>query len=660
MKHFSETASSQLGTARANRLFRAVRDLPGRTTLTYAVIASAWIVCSDAVVALASDDVGLGHFLVNVGKGIGFVAITAVVLYAVLRSWRDRLEVGLGDLELQRRRFGHLVEATDDIVGVFDDHGRLTYVSPSVETVLGWAVGDALGEQGRAFVHPDDREAAIEHLAKTRARVAPVSPEVFRLLTQTGEWRHVEILASDLRDEPSVGGVVVHGRDITDRVHAELRLAHALAHDPVTGLANRATYEEQLAEAALGLQFRGHQLGVLVLDVLEFRSVNEFVGRRGGDEVLRTVVERMQTCLDPVAIGRIGADEFSAAVSLSVEDDGDPMSDLTDRCHRLLELIATPLTVDGRRIDVACEIGATVAVPPFRVGEILVTAENTLQEAKGHPDQLAVVRHERSRRARQGRPQPSELHEALENHELELHYQPQRELATGDVVGCEALLRWNHPNDGVLGPAHFLEEGTRGSLLPLVTRFVLGEASRQAAIWESEGRDISVSVNLSLGDLRRRTLVDDVLAAVDAAGIDPSRLVLELTEHSLLAEPNESLRTMQVLREKGVGFSIDDFGTGFSSLAHLRLLTVDELKIDPTFVAAMRTSPIDDSIISAVIDLGHRSELTIVAEGIEDMATCELLAERGCHRGQGYLLGRPVSADEVEFSRFEPERGSRG
>lgn len=628
----------------------SVSVLPPRTAAVYATVAGLWIVASDTVAAITVGDVSRSEYLLNLTKGLAFVAATTGVLYLVLRRWRERLERGLDEAELERQRFNHLVEATEDVFAVLDDDGRLTYVSPRLVSSLGWQVGDVIGEQGRAFVHPEDRDDAIDFLRRTKTSVRSLPPTTFRLLATDGRWHHIEVATTDLRHVPSVGGVVVHGRDVTEQRMAEVRLEYAVAHDPITGVANRVTYELALGEAGLGLQHADRDLAIVVIDLLAFREVNAQVGRALGDEVLRQVVERFEQSLTPLTLGRIGADEFSAA--LAVPAVSDPVEWTVERCHQLLNDVAKPYSVDGTRVDVSVDVGAAVSRLPAPVTDVLVDAESNLHRAKRHPDQIVVTLHDPSTRSRQNLLQPTKLHEALESDQFVLYYQPQYELATGRMVGVEALLRWRHPTEGLLTPSTFLDVVTRGTLLPLVTRFVLREATRQAAAWQRNGHDISVSVNLSLGDLRRRALTHDVIEALDDAGLDPTRLCLELTEHTLFAERERSLPTMHRLRRRGVNFSIDDFGTGYSSLAHLRTLPVDELKIDSMFVADMTDNAIDRSIVSAAIDLGEAGGMTILAEGIEKASTWQALVESGCGRGQGYLMSPPVPAEDVTFEPF--------
>ncbi len=636
-----------------DRVGPSIHRVPARTSLAYLVAAGSWIVGSDLVVdalwGTNTDDT-----VVNIIKGLGFVLFTAAVLYVVLRSWANRTMAAWSAATRARKRFEVLVEGTADIIAVLDENGVISYASPSLTRVLGWSAADAVGVQGRTYVHPDDVADAVDYLAMVRAGRGPSEPQTFRLLTPTGRWRHIELVATDLRHEPSVGGVVVHGRDVTDRNMARTRLEEVLTHDPVTGVSNRATFEDDLRDASLGAAARGQSLLVLVVDINAFRHVNEEVGRLGGDDVLREVAARIDRCAQPAALARIGADEFGVAVPAALAS-GEAEADAAALGRRIASSLAEPVVTDGHRLHLSAAVGGAVLSPAGRVDRALVAAETNLAHAKSHPDQVVISVVSADDRTGHGRSQlAGALHDALDRGELELHYQPQYDLRSGEVVAAEGLLRWRHPTEGLLLPRSFLAEATRGPLLPHVTRFVLEAATRQAVAWRDTGHPIAVSVNLSLGDLRRHSVVDEVLGAVQTSGLDPTMLRLELTEQTLLAEPERSLKAMRQLREAGIEFSIDDFGTGYSSLVHLRTLPVHQLKIDKTFVAGMADGGIDDVIVTAVLDLGHRTDLVIVAEGIETIECYRLLAEQGCDRGQGYLMSAAVPADELSFAAFDP------
>ena len=364
---------------------------------------------------------------------------------------------------------------------------------------------------------------------------------------------------------------------------------------------------------------------MLVLDLDAFREVNELVGRSGGDAALRAVAARVGEALRPAALGRLGADEFGLAVPTSVigRDDGEgAVVDASGMAERLVARIRAPLEIHGQSLRLTATVGGAVVHVPALADQALGVAESNLSAAKGHPDRLVVTAVSSAVPGRLSGPRLiSDLSDAAEQDQLVLHYQTQHDLATGAVAGAESLIRWDHPSEGLLAPGAFLADASNHGLLPTITRVALAQGTRAARGWAAAGHEVPVSVNLSLGDLRRPSIVEEVLRALEASGAEPSLLRLELTEQTLLAEPERSLEAMTALRDEGIRFSIDDFGTGYSSLAHLRTLPVDELKIDRSFVAAMSLGGIEDAIVSTLVDLGHRVGVTVVAEGVEDAAT---------------------------------------
>jgi PAS domain S-box-containing protein/diguanylate cyclase (GGDEF)-like protein len=632
---------------------RSVRQLPTRTTTTYVAVGATWILVSDGIVTLTSDQ-DAAEFVVNAGKGLLFVGITGAVLWALLRTWARRTAEAWSASAQQRRRYESIVERTDDVIAVFDDDGTLTYASPALERVLGWEVDEAVGRLGRTFIHPDDVDDALAHLAAVRAGASYDDLPIYRLLTPDGRWRDMEISAVDLRDEPTIAGVVVRARDVTDRRLVEDRLEHALTHDVVTTLPNQHRFRSDLRDVAFAAQLGAQHLAVLIVDLSSFREVNSAVGRHGGDEVLAMVAARLRT-FEPAALGRLGADEFAIAFPSDHEPDN-ALRHVREVAIEVVDALAAPFTVGERRLRLSCAIGGTVSSPARPVDDALVAAEHNLSSAKQHPDrQVITLEAEVDGLTPTPRGGPlSSVHEALELDQLEMFFQPQYDLASGRVAGAEALLRWHHPVRGTLTPVRFLEDARRHGILPGVTRFALGSATRQAARWAADGTPIVVSVNLGLDDLRRHSVVSEVFDALHDHGCDPALLCIELTEHTLLSEPDRSLQAMRALRAEGVQFSIDDFGTGYSSLMHLRTLPVQELKIDQSFIFGLSDGSPDDAIVSSVIEMAHRLGLVVVAEGIEDHDVHELLRLRGCDRGQGFLMSRPVAAGSLDLSPFSP------
>lgn len=431
--------------------------------------------------------------------------------------------------------------------------------------------------------------------------------------------------------------------------HDEMQRGVADARfDRLTGLANRPlaleTLERELTEVRAG---RETGLAVVLLDIDDFSVLNETVGQMAGDEVLRSVANLLATVVDRESMARVGSDSFLIRVRGETEE-----SALDDLARRLQASLSAPFRASGREIYLSASVGIAVATDVHDLAISLVSgAEAALIHAKaaGPGGQRRLDDRLRTQARRRVEILPA-LRRAIENDELCLHYQPQVELTTGDVVGVEALVRWMHPKEGLLAPSEFIPAAeTTGLILPL-GGWALDVATKQAALWRDlrPERDLSVSLNVSARQLADPLLVGRVEAALASSSLDPSRLRLELTETAVMADAASAELVLRRLRAVGVRLSIDDFGTGYSSLAYLQRFPVDELKIDASFVAGLGRRAEDSAIVAATIRMAEGLGLTTVAEGVERLEQAAELVRFGCNIGQGYLWMRPGPAEEID------------
>ena len=424
---------------------------------------------------------------------------------------------------------------------------------------------------------------------------------------------------------------------------ARIRLEYLATHDAITGLPNRALFTEHVARAMDQALRTGKYCAVAVLDLDRFRLVNGSLGHRAGDAVLCSVAERLAVVLRPSDIlARFGGDEFAVLF----ENLAGPaeLAPINARMHATLQ---APLRIDGIEVHVSPSIGASLTRGHVhRADELFVQAEAALYTVKARggnatqlfeagmtcatPERLALE---------------NDLRGAIAAGQLELLYQPQLSTASGRIVGFEALLRWAHPQRGLITPSSFIPLAEETGLIVQIGEWVLREACQQARAWQLErGSIVPVAVNLSAVQLMQDGLVEVVRSALDAAGIEGSCLELELTESSVMINPEKSIRALEQLRAMGCRLCIDDFGTGYSSLGYLRRFSIDKLKIDRSFVRDLLTSRIDESIVRAVIAMARGLRLQVVAEGIESVEQLELLQALGCDQWQGYLCAPPVPA----------------
>ena len=561
----------------------------------------------------------------------------------------------LGDavdrLSRSEARFRSLVQHSSDVILVLDADAVVRYVSPSITREYGHAPEALVGRRAAAMIHPDDAAAG---LAAFQARVqAPgsVGRAAYRIRHADGSWRSVEVVAANLLHDPAVGGIVYNTRDVTERAALEAELAARAFRDPLTGLANRARFQDRAAHA---LDRRAHSadgVAVLLLDLDDFKTVNDSLGHPAGDALLRRVAERLLAATrgcDTVA--RLGGDEFAVLLE-GVRGEADAVV----VAERVLDAMAQPFVIGDAEGGVAeVVVGTSVGIARSGAGggvdALLRDADAAMYRAKQRGKRcyelFAPALHDA---ARERLAVQADLRRALEGDpsggRLWVAYQPIVGMDDGRVTGAEALVRWDHPRRGAVSPAEFIPIAEQTGLVVPLGRFVLGEACRAGAAWARLGSAARVGVNLSGRQLA--TAVADVEAALAASGLAPGRLTLEVTESTLLGDTEAVHETLAALKALGVGMAIDDFGTGYSSLSYLQRFPIDVLKIDKSFVDRVAGTGRGAALARTIVALGESLGMFTVAEGVETEAQRAQLLALGCRLGQGYLFARPVRGDEL-------------
>jgi diguanylate cyclase (GGDEF)-like protein len=444
---------------------------------------------------------------------------------------------------------------------------------------------------------------------------------------------------------------VVSVRDIAERKQAQAALEHQAVTDALTGLPNRLLLHDRLSQAILSARRDETPLALLVMDLDRFKEVNDTLGHHYGDLLLRELGVRLRGLLrEADTAARLGGDEFAVLLPRANAEDAEKAA------RRLLEALEQPFIVDGHPVEVGASIG--VAIFPEHgsdPGTLLRRADVAMYVAKRNQSEFSLYSPELDQHSPDRLSLAAELRAAIEQDQLELFYQPKADMASGRITSVEALVRWRHPQRGLVPPDEFIPLAEQSGQVRALSRWVLNSALSQAQLWEKRGRALAVAVNLSMRDLQDPGLPETVAAMLAHWGVSPTLLSLEITESTLMADPAQAMEIVRRLSAMGVRIAIDDFGTGYSSLAYLKRLAVNELKVDRSFVRHVVTDSHDVAIVRSTIGLAHELGLEVVAEGIEDQPTWDLLAQLGCDTAQGYFISRPLPIGDLD--RWVDESG---
>ena len=559
--------------------------------------------------------------------------------------------------EVHRRtseaRFGSLVQHSSDLITVLDETGLVVYQSPSIERVLGYLPEDLVGTRFERLLQPGEEGRLPHVLADPATHATGTETLECGLRHADGGVRQFEVLYTDLLDDENVHGVVLNSRDVSERKAFEEQLAHQAFHDPVTNLANRALFVERVRHAVPRARREGSRLAVIFMDLDDFKTINDSLGHAAGDSVLLEIAKRLDASIRPSdTAARFGGDEFAVLL----EDVGSAQ-DAADTAERILESLAVPLLLEGKELFVRCSLGISIAEGAAAAGadELIRNADAAMyiakRDGKGGYRLFEPAMHEGVLERLELR---ADLQRAMTGGQLELYYQPLVNLSDGGVNGVEALLRWHHPERGMLGPDTFIPLAEEMGLIVPIGRWVLREACRQGRQIQRllpTDPSLSMSVNLSVKQLQHSDIAADVRDALAESGLPAASLTLEITESVLMTDTDIAVQRLSELKELGVRLAMDDFGTGYSSLSYLSRFPVDILKMDRSFLRDGAT-PQTSLLASAVIALGETLQLEIVAEGIEFDEQWRGLRDLGCGSGQGFLFAHPMDADAtLEYLR---------
>jgi diguanylate cyclase (GGDEF)-like protein/PAS domain S-box-containing protein len=564
------------------------------------------------------------------------------------RLFRD-LEASQQDLRISEERFRSLVQNASDLVTVIEADTTITYQSPSIARVLGFAPDDVIGRRLADLVHADDRTHTLAVLHDGMSQDGGTALAEARVQHANGSWRHIEFVGTNQFGNPAINGFVLNIRDVTERNILEEQLRHQALHDPLTQLANRTRFADRLEHALLRAERSGLSTAVIFMDLDNFKAVNDGLGHSAGDALLTRVAERMQASLRPGdTVARLGGDEFAVLI-----EDVRAERDATDVAQRIFDALEVPFDVEGKQLVVRASAGIALGLPGSHSPETLMRdADVAMYVAKAQGKGCYQTFETRMQESMMERLELiADLQHALEREEFLLQYQPMMLLRSGRLYGVEALVRWRHPEHGVIPPGEFIPLAEECGVILGLGRWVINRACSQAAEWQGAypaADDWTISVNVSVKQLQSPTFASEVRSALDTSGLQPNRLMLEITESVMMQDADLMLARLRDLKDLGVGLAIDDFGTGYSSLSYLRQFPFDLLKIDKSFIDDVGANPTRKELTQAIIELGKTLDLELVAEGIERGAQLDRLRDLDCDLGQGFFFAQPMDVAGVE------------
>jgi len=547
-------------------------------------------------------------------------------------------------LEASEARFRVLTESSIDLISVLDAEGRILYQSPALKHLLGFDPAATIGHDVSEYVHRDD----LEHVRATLKRIVESghSSEAaeFRLRHRDGMWRTFESLGTNCLGDPHIHGIVFNSRDVTDRKVIQQRIQHLAYHDNLTGLPNRSLLQDRLAHSIARAERAGRKVGVLFIDLDNFKNINDTLGHDVGDELLRQVARRLSECVRlEDTIARQGGDEFIVLLDGLEDSRGASLV-----AQKILNALRKAFVLGGSDQHVSGSVGIAMFPEDGRDAQTLMkNADTAMFHGKTQgKNTYQFFTQQMNVAVKRRMTLESALRRAVMNHDFVLHYQPQIDLDTGEILAVEALVRWKTEDSGTVSPGDFIPLAEETGLINEIGEWVLREACRQAREWQNMGLPRRrMAVNLSARQFGDRGFLDMVTRSLAETGLDPACLELEITESQVMRQTEGMIMLLNKLSEMGVQLAIDDFGTGYSSLSYLKRLPIQKLKIDQSFVRDITVDPNDTAIVVAIINMAKSLDLDTIAEGVETAGQLALLRSKGCHVGQGYYFSAPVRAE---------------
>ena len=625
-----------------------------RAALLYLVISCVWLGITGCLLSnLFDDSAHLARWqLIN---GYVWVLLSAGLIVLVRGRWPGFLGRGaaLGrgtEDRAQLRQAQAVFDCTHEGVLVTDRQRKIVHVNRAFMEITGYQPGEVLGRTPSLFKsghHPPD---FYKKMFQDLGRGGQWSGEIWNR-RKSGEifpqWQTIRVIRDDCGQLSHYVAVFSDISAIKDSEHELKHLAH---HDPLTDLPNRLLFGDRVEQALASAQIHKRGCALLMIDLDHFKMINDSLGHNVGDRLLKAVASRLREMFGPgVTLARLGGDEFAVLVESCGQ-----LVQAAALAQRIIDGLKEPFVIDADQLFINASVGISLFPSDAQSAEqLLRNADSALFKAKsaGRND-YALYTEELTAHAQHRVETAFELRRALEQQELRVYYQPVHDLQSSRLIGVEALVRWQHPQRGLVPPSEFIPIAERTGLIADIDAWVMRQACQQMCEWQQAGVVLSfIAVNVSSRLFARRELYQRVAQVLHDTGLDPACLELEVTESAVMGDPEVALEQMHRLRELGVRLAIDDFGTGYSSLLRLKRLPVQKLKIDQGFVAGLPWDDDDAAIVRVIIALAQSMGMQVHAEGIEHVEQAAFLLDHGCDLGQGYWYGRPMPADELDWAR---------
>lgn len=607
------------------------------------------------ILTLSGDDETLAIEAVKSGAQ-GYLTKGHFASYLVPQSLRNVIQRKAVEesIYIEKVRAEITLNSISDAVIGTDMAGNVDYLNVAAEHMTLWTREEARGQPITTvmpIIHSESRLEKDNPVAMVLQQdmATTLTPGTI-LVRRDGSEVAIEDSTAPIHDSAgNIAGAVMVFHDITDAKAMAVKMAHLAQHDFLTNLPNRALLNDRIAQAIGLAKRRSSFLAILFMDLDNFKHINDSLGHATGDKLLQSVTERLSACVrSSDTVSRQGGDEFVILVT-----DDKSAENAAQTAEKLLKSLATPHHINKHELHVTTSIGISVYPSDGTDAETLIkNADTAMYQAKDKGrNNYQFFKPEMNVRAVERQVIEVNLRVALARNEFFLHYQPKINLKTGEITGAEALLRWQHPQWGMVPPIRFIGIAEDCGVIVPVGRWVLREACAQTRQWQDSGLDIAtISVNISAVEFRRQDFVEGVKAILSETGLPPTCLQLEITESVLMRNAEGSIAILEQLKNMGIQLAIDDFGTGYSSLSYLNQFPIDVLKIDQSFVQDIGNNKTDSNgvIASAVIAMGNSLKQKVIAEGVEDEEQLSFLKEQHCEEGQGYIFSRPVGAEQFE------------